>query len=1040
MERKLAEYAGDTASRFAEVLSFTRMVGRVADYTGHPIEACLDNGGRVVAMAAAVQQVNSRLKSYASVGTKPEFLVGLVDAVDEFKRCCISSADLMSASRQTEGTLAQKLEELSLILESYEGICAQGKRDPRDLMFRLREELEDTDYAENHVFYVDGFPDFTRQNLSVLEHLICHAPMVTVSLNCDCPDSDDLAYEKAGQTASEILKMARKHNIDVKIDRIPGSAKPTKNICEKLFQGALLEKSPVLHLYRTETIHQECAELVERILHCVYSGARYRDIGILCSDIGTYKNVLHSLFARCKIPLYLSGSDDILEKTVISTVLAAIDTALNGFDQKDVLRYLKTTLSPLDDETCDLLENYVIMWGISGNKWLHPWNYNPEGFVDEWTEQAKQTLDTINRAREAAIQPLANLRNSFLSGNTVSAQIEGLYHFFEEVALPKKLQLLAEAFEADGDSRNTQILNQLWDILLAAMEQVHDVLGACTWEPAYFTRLFRLLLSQYTVGTIPPRLDTVTVGPSSAMRYQQVKHLFVLGAKEGQLPKYGGSAGVLTDHERTLLRTIGLPLTGGALDGLKIEFSEIYGVFCGAEESITVSCPAGQTSFVYQRLQSLTDDEITVTEGLGTALVNPTDAAAFCARNHQPALAMRLGLGDSYQQVVAKREYNIGNLDDVHVKSLYGSTLYLSASQVDKQANCRFSYFLHYGLKLKERKPIEIDPAEFGSYVHDVLEHTVSEVMELGGFGVVTEEQMQDIASKHSEAYAKKRFREIDSERLNYLFQRNGNELRMVVSDLWDELRQSAFAPKFFELSFNDDGQMPPVTITGERLKAKLGGYVDRVDVWNDNGRTYFRVVDYKTGIKSFDYCDVINGIGLQMLLYLFALEDNGSDLIGRERIPAGVQYMPARAEMLAQDGLLDEASVVKDRLAAQKRKGLLLADHDVLQAMEPSEKPIRLSYSKTKDGSLSGDIAGLAQFSQLKTYVFRVLHEMVDDISRGMIKPNPYYRDERTNACRFCPFGAICRRSDVEDYRYFKAISRDEFWQEIRKELEDNG
>ena len=64
----------------------------------------------------------------------------------------ISPEDLMNASRQTEGNLAQKLEELSLILESYNSICARGKKDPRDQMTWLLEQLEDSNFAEDHVF------------------------------------------------------------------------------------------------------------------------------------------------------------------------------------------------------------------------------------------------------------------------------------------------------------------------------------------------------------------------------------------------------------------------------------------------------------------------------------------------------------------------------------------------------------------------------------------------------------------------------------------------------------------------------------------------------------------------------------------------------------------------------------------------------------------------------------------------------------------------------------------------------------------------
>ena len=107
-ERALCRSAGDTASRYAEVLSFTRLARRAAEQAGSGAMECLDGGGRVVAMAAAARQLASRLKAYAAVETKPEFLTQLIDGVDEFKRCCISPADLKAAAAQTEGSLAQR--------------------------------------------------------------------------------------------------------------------------------------------------------------------------------------------------------------------------------------------------------------------------------------------------------------------------------------------------------------------------------------------------------------------------------------------------------------------------------------------------------------------------------------------------------------------------------------------------------------------------------------------------------------------------------------------------------------------------------------------------------------------------------------------------------------------------------------------------------------------------------------------------------------------------------------------------------------------
>ena len=78
--------------------------------------------GKLVAMAAATRQLHSQLKAYAAVENKPEFLKELVDAVDEFKRCCITAPMLADAASKTEGAFSQKLQELSLILEAYDAL------------------------------------------------------------------------------------------------------------------------------------------------------------------------------------------------------------------------------------------------------------------------------------------------------------------------------------------------------------------------------------------------------------------------------------------------------------------------------------------------------------------------------------------------------------------------------------------------------------------------------------------------------------------------------------------------------------------------------------------------------------------------------------------------------------------------------------------------------------------------------------------------------------------------------------------------------
>ena len=1042
MERSLCMAAGDTASRYAEVLSFTQLARRTAVSMGSAAVECLDNGGRLVAMASASRQLSSRLKAYAAVETKPEFLTGLIDAVDEFKRCCISSSQLRHAAGTAEGSLAQKLEELSLLMETYDALCARGKRDPRDQLTWFLEYLEESTFGEDHVFYIDGFPDFTRQNLAVIAHLIQASPDVTVSLNCDQVGSSMLAFEKAGDTARQLIQCAQRAGIEVSVEIISGRTDLLEAVRGKLFQGPISRGASggVLKVFHAESPYQECMAAAKQVMSLVKNGARYRDIALVCADMTVYKPLLDLVFHRFHIPLYRSGTDDILSKNVIATVLTAMEAALGGLEQRSTLRYIRSALSPLDPDSCDLLENYAIIWGIRGSKWASRWENHPEGLSGQWDDRFRQQLEQINAARELAITPLIHLQQGVRSASNVKEQILALHAFLQEIRLEKRLMVMAEALDADGDNRNAQILNQLWEILISAMEQMYDVLGDTHWEPEHFTRLFHLLLSQYDVGTIPPVLDAVQAGPVSAMRCNDQAHLIVLGAEEGKLPGYSGSSGVLTDQERTALRAMGVPLTGGAAEGIQAEFSEIYGVFCGALESVSVYCSGEQPSFVYRRLADMAGGEISVEDSLGFAQADAYEAGAYLARWDARKTAEELRVQDAYEQVLSRKHFTLGTVTRDSIRKLYGHTLNLSASQIDRQAECRMSYFLKYGLRAKERKEAVIDPAEFGTYVHAVLENTARCIQNMGGFHAVSLEDTLDIAHRYSDAYAQEHFSQLESERVTYLFRRNIRELDMVVQELWLELRDAQFEPCGFEVNFGGADGLPPIPIPSAGMNAILRGFIDRVDTWHSGGSTYYRVVDYKTGRKEFDYCDIFNGVGLQMLLYMFALRDSGDEMLGRSPVPAGVQYFPARAPYISAEGKLSPEDAEKERRSHWKRRGLLLQDEAVLQAMEPGEVPQRMCYTVRKDGTLSGDLADREQLVLLKQYLFHILDRLVQDIASGNVEPNPYTRGSSHNACAFCPYGSVCHQATVDGRRNYQAMKASKFWEEIGKEVRGHG
>ena len=764
----------------------------------------------------------------------------------------------------------------------------------------------------------------------------------------------------------------------------------------------------------------------------VRKGCRFRDISIVCTDMAAYGDTLNRMMRRSGIPLYQSGTDEVLSNCVMTTIFSAMRCALSGYDRKDLMQYIKSVLSPLDMDTCDLLENYTYIWSIPGAQWKAEWKNHPRGLGEQMTDGDIKLLIKLNEARKKVIMPLLELTRGFQNAKNVQDQVKALYSFLEDIDFSRRMELLAKDMHQAGDDRSAQILNQLWDILISSLEQLYDVLGETIWDSETFIRLFMLLLQQYDVGTIPPVLDAVTVGPVSAMRCTQADHLIILGAEEGKFPGYSGSKGVLTDQERVELRAMQLPLTGGALEGLQAEFSDIYGVICGANETITIFAPVANPSYVFKRLSKGVKEAEEYVPDQVSQISGALDAAVYLAKGNHTDAAAELNISDEYQRICALRDHTLGELSAENVRLLYGQQLMLSASQIDVQARCRLEYFLYYGVKARERKEITVDPAEFGTFIHDVLERTCREVLQRGGFHQVSVEDTLLLAREYAAEYAQ-RFQELQSQRLEYLFQRNLMELDAIVKELWNELSISEFSPIAFELNFGQmDAQMNAVDIPGADMAACVRGAVDRVDIWRNNGNNYYRVVDYKTGIKDFDYCDIFNGIGLQMLLYMFALE-NGETVLGDSPRPVGVQYFPARIPYLSAPYKLEGSDLEDHWLSALKRKGLVLKDAEILEAMEPGG-PVRLNV-QIKKGEICGHVMDREQMRQLKAHVFETLRDLVDQVASGNVEPNPYTRGNDYSACRFCAYKAICHYVTVPGRRNYAAMNAERFWQEIGKE-----
>jgi len=1043
-ERALAAHGADSCLK-GEVLSFSRLAQRVASLYGGAARRRLDGAGRLLAMHRTVKELRSRLKYFASALTRSDFLQELLQTVDELKACCIQPEQLLRASEQMEGAQAQKLQELGLLLETYSAVCAGGAYDPKDMLDQLAQTLLEEDYADRRRFYAAGFLDFTAQELAILEALLRRGAELQVYLACDDLSESSEATEASQRTARQLRAMALRLGTTCRIRREEANFFPAQAfLLRHLYDGAegvFPEQTQALRLLLAPDPESECRQAADAIWNLLRKGERCRQIGVALCAAESQLPLLRRELTSLQIPFYCTGRTPGSSRPLFALILSALQCVSYGFRREHVIECLRTGLFGLSQDETDILENYAIAWTIRGNRWSSPFTLHPDGYDAQMDEDATARLEKLNSLRERVIAPLLELQEKLKRAAKLSDQVLALYDFLEALSLTQRLEEMTDRLVQEGRNQLAAEEAQLYGALVGLLEQLHAQGDTAAIPVEEFFRLVQLLLRQYHVATIPQVLDSVTVGSLEDLRGRPFDDLFILGACDGVFPAYQKQQSLLGEEERTALRAFGLVLPG-VEERLDRGSGAVYSVLSGAKQRLYLSAnTTSQPSYLFSRIcgqfpDCVRNPQEQLVSGLRSACAVAAQGGELPPLPEELAAQVR----EAAELLCAQRDYAPSALDPEAVRALYGVVLSLSPSRLDQLSKCRMAYYLQYGLRLQERRSFRFDAPVFGTFVHAVLEDTVRQVEELGGFQAVEDETIHALAQESIDEFVHSQLGDMEGrdERFRYLFYRNQQEILEILDSLSEEMRRSDFHAKAFELRFAPGGPLPPIPVEGASQRAQIVGVVDRADLAQVDGKEYLRIVDYKTGKKELDYTDLSMGEGLQMLIYLFALQKLGLPGTEAELQRAGVLYFPARERILNAPHRLSPEEAALRRRKESKRSGLITDDTQLLQAMEHcQEDPEFLPYKLTKSGR-KGDLATQEQWDLLEKHVDRVLREKVEELSTGSTEANPYSRGAR-NSCTWCRFGPVCRFADSgKEMRSYQKTKAEDFWRDLGEEAQD--
>ena len=178
-----------------------------------------------------------------------------------------------------------------------------------------------------------------------------------------------------------------------------------------------------------------------------------------------------------------------------------------------------------------------------------------------------------------------------------------------------------------------------------------------------------------------------------------------------------------------------------------------------------------------------------------------------------------------------------------------------SISAFERYVACPFSYFLRYGLGVKDPMDVSFNVSKIGTLSHYVMEQ-------------LCRTYQKQYTQHHDEVYP------IMKEKIQEMMQVYPNQTALLenilqrlyhnMEVLFDYLKQmeeaSSFAPAHLEYVFQE--RIP----TKQDITIVLNGIIDRIDFYSH----FLRIIDYKSSSKVLSLTDILCGKQLQLLTYAY--------------------------------------------------------------------------------------------------------------------------------------------------------------------------
>lgn len=1038
-EKNILDVVGDGAAQRVSVISFTRLCDEIERIVGGVCGESITDADRIILMNKAIRLCKNDLMRFKKYAASSSFASLMIDTIGEFKMNFVSVEDLRNAAESVgDERLKLKLLDTALIYENYDAIIAEKFIDNTDRLTKLYYALQNHRYFENKTVFIDSFKGFSGQQYMILERIISQSKNVTVTLvDNPCDTREFGIFSNIKRVKNRISAIARKFAVKVDDDIILANQNYDNKELECLeefmatgctdFSG----DSQNITLCRADSIYSE-ADFVARSIKRIVreNDARYSDFVIIARDTEPYEDALDIACQKNNISCFIDKRIPLISLPTAAAVMAASNTA-KSFSTENILRFHKSGIGVLTLEEISSLENYAYLWNIEGDLWQNEWTMDPDGFSaqKELSETKIKELEHINQLRQKAIVPLIDLKNSF-NGNAQN-MARALVRLLTTVKAAEQFKGLSKQYD---NSNYKDAIKQSWDSVMKILNSLSVCFGEAQITKTEFCDALRVALSLETIGLVPQMIDETIFGAADRIRPSRPKYAFIMGANQGVFPRLQQNTGLFANNEREKLIEFGIDIPNKVYSLAIDEECLIYSNVCCATSKVFISYstkngtaqaePAAFVTDIQKRFNCQYIEEPSALSENNLPESKEEVFSRFCIslsgnKSDTNTLVKALESIDYKSRVESvllgckKTNYSI-SCETAH--KLFGNKISMSPSKFDTFNRCRFMYFCRYGLGVESLQPAQFNAMQRGTIVHYVLQKVVEE------HGDAISQYNLDKIGELVEIYTQQYldmivgYRDIETPYFKYLLSTIKRTLKFVVSRLSLEFAQCDFKPVKCELKIGFDGDLPPIKIPIEQeATLLLTGIIDRLDSWNG----YIRIVDYKTGKRSFRLPDILFGQNMQMLIYLYAVA-RSNEFGGKS---AGILYMPASRDK-------------NNSKSARRMNGLLPANIDVITAMDKENKGEFIPQFSEKNPSDS--FINREDFDKIFKFIENKLKNTGHAIYSGNIAAEPVDGLD-SGACSYCEFKNVCRIGEQPLPKVPK-LTNVQVLEEIERQVNESG